>query len=266
VLILGGTAEAHGLAARLHEAGVRVVTSLAGRVSQPRLTSGEVRIGSFGGSQGLRRWLAEHQIVAVVDGTHVYAVQISRSAADACAASQVPLLRIERPGWTERPGDRWTWVDDVEAAARAIVAMPGSRVLLTLGGQRLSAFAGVESSWLLIRCIEAPKPPLPLNHEILLDRGPFTLDGELDLIRQRGIDLIVSRDSGGGSTQAKLEAARGLGVPVVMVRRPPSAGGPCVADVDGAFQWVISAIHASVAHDGDVVGVAGRRSAAEPST
>jgi precorrin-6A/cobalt-precorrin-6A reductase len=170
VLILGGTGEARELASALDAEGVCVVSSLAGRVARPRLPPGSVRIGGFGGPQGLARWLTRHRPAAVVDATHPFATGISASAAEACPHAGVPLLRLERPAWIERPGDRWHRVSDVEAAA-ATAASLGERVLLTLGRQELAAFAAARDAWFLIRSVDPPPPPLPQHHELLLDRG-----------------------------------------------------------------------------------------------
>ncbi|MHB8694209.1 MAG: cobalt-precorrin-6A reductase [Solirubrobacteraceae bacterium] len=239
ILILGGTAEARELAALLVERGVPVTTSLAGRVARPRLPVGETRIGGFGGPVALAAWLREHDIGVVVDATHPFAERISASAEGACAAGETPLLRLERPGWSERPGDRWTWVDDLEAAAYTIPAL-GERVLLTTGRQGLAAFARLDATRFLIRCVEEPQPPLPQRHKLILDRGPYTLQGELGLIDEHRIDLVVTKDSGGPLTVAKLDAARERGLPVIVVRRPPSlAGIETVAGVGDALAWVL---------------------------
>jgi precorrin-6A/cobalt-precorrin-6A reductase len=237
VLILGGTAEARDLAARLHGEGLAVTSSLAGRVANPRLPAGTVRIGGFGGPEALARWLAEHHVAAVIDATHPFAERISASAARATHAARVPLLRLERPGWTERPGDRWHWVDDLEQAAAAIGSL-GERVLLTTGRQGLGAFAGVAHAWFLVRCVDPPDPPLPPHHELLLDRGPYTLDAELALIDAHRIDLVVTKDSGGSHTEAKLDAARRRDLPVIVVRRPRRPVVPSVATVGAAVDWV----------------------------
>ena len=237
VLILGGTAEARELAGRLHDAGVEVTSSLAGRVANPRLPAGAVRIGGFGGPEALASWLAEHGVLAVVDATHPFAERISASAARATALSGVPLLRLERPGWAERPGDRWHWVDDLDEAASAIPAF-GARVLLTTGRQGLHAFASVRDAWFLIRCVDPPDSPLPPRHELVLDRGPFTLEGERALMRRHDIDLLVTKDSGGTHTVAKLDATRERGVPVIVVRRPPGQATQTAPTVIEAFGWV----------------------------
>jgi precorrin-6A/cobalt-precorrin-6A reductase len=236
VLILGGTAEARELAARLHRDGVAVTSSLAGRVANPRLPVGEVRVGGFGGPDALARWLTEHDLAAIVDATHPFAERISVSAATAAPAAGVPLLRLERPGWSERPGDRWHWVDDLDAAAASIAGV-GQRVLLTTGRQGLAAFAAVDSAWFLIRCIDPPDPPLPPRHELLLDRGPHTLDGELALLDRHAIDLVITKDSGGEHTEAKLDAARERGLAVIVVRRPPRPVAPTVSPVEDAVDW-----------------------------
>jgi precorrin-6A/cobalt-precorrin-6A reductase len=236
ILVLGGTAEARELAAALDRDGVAVTSSLAGRVSRPRLPAGEVRIGGFGGPDALAEWLAEHRVSAVVDATHPFAERISASAAYACPSANVPLLRLQRDGWSERPGDRWHWVDDLDQAAASIAAL-GQRVLLTTGRQGLAAFAGVHDAWFLVRCVEPPEPPLPPRHELLLDRGPFTLDGELALIDRHRIELVVCKDSGGPHTSAKLDAARARGLAVVIVRRPPRPDVPSVSTVPDALAW-----------------------------
>jgi precorrin-6A/cobalt-precorrin-6A reductase len=236
ILVLGGTAEARELAGALDAAGVHVTSSLAGRVSRPRLPAGTVRIGGFGGPDGLARWLTEHDAAAVVDATHPFAERISASAATACSRADVPLLRLQRPGWSEQAGDDWHWVADLEQAAAAIPSL-GGRVLLTTGRQGLAAFAGVQDAWFLVRCVEQPDPPLPPQHELLLDRGPYTLDGELELVDGHDIELVVTKDSGGTYTQAKLEAARRRGLPVIVVRRPPRPDVASVATVVEALAW-----------------------------
>lgn len=220
---------------------MRVVSSLAGRVARPRLPLGEVRIGGFGGPAALASWLAAERITAVVDATHPFAQRISASASAACHSAGVPLVRLERPGWSERPGDRWSWVEDLEQAAAAIPAL-GRRVLLTTGRQGLGAFAPVDA-WFLLRCVDPPQAPLPRRHELLLDRGPYTLAGELALIDAHGIDLVVTKNSGGRLTEAKLDAARARGLAVIVVHRPPRPPVPALTDVAAAAAWVGERLH-----------------------
>jgi precorrin-6A/cobalt-precorrin-6A reductase len=237
ILILGGTAEARELAAALDARDDDVVTSLAGRVANPRLPAGRVRIGGFGGPDRLAAWLREHDVAAVVDATHPFAERISASAARACAAAGIALLRLERPGWRERPGDRWHRVPDLAAAA-ALLPRLGRRVLLTTGRQGLAAFAGVDACWFLVRCVDPPREPLPAACELLLDRGPYTRAGELALIDRHAIDVVVTKDSGGALTAAKLDAARERALPVVVVDRPSRPDGETVATVAAALRWV----------------------------
>lgn len=236
ILILGGTAEARALAGALDAAGIRVVSSLAGRVADPRLPRGELRVGGFGGPDALARWLRERAVTAVVDATHPFAERISASAARACPAAGVPLLRLERPPWRERPGDRWHRVPDLPAAAALVPAL-GDRVLLTTGRQGLGAFAHLAETWFLVRCVDPPAPPLPPRHELVLSRGPYTLAGERARIDRHAIDLVVTKDSGGSLTAAKLDAARERGLPVIVVERPPRPAVETVTTVDAALAW-----------------------------
>ena len=219
VLILGGTAEARALAKALVAQGDQVISSLAGRVQNPRLPAGEVRIGGFGGVEGLRKWLGANDIRAVVDATHPFAAQITANAFVACAAANVPLVRLARPEWVPGPGDRWTLVPDVAAAAE-VVADRGGRVFLTTGRQDVDAFAGIANAWFLIRVVDQPEGPLPPNHEVLRSRGPYGLDDERALLAEHQITLLVTKNSGGELTRAKLTAAAEAGREVIVVQRP----------------------------------------------
>lgn len=225
ILILGGTGEARALAAELDRLDVPAVSSLAGRVSRPRLPVGEVRQGGFGGVDGLAAYLAENGIAAVVDATHPFAAGISANAVAACAQAGVPLLRFARPGWSELPGaDGWTWVDDHHEAARAAAA-PGERVFLSTGRQTLSHFAGpLAAHAVLVRVVDPITEPLPRGWQVLERRGPYLLADERELLRSYRITTLVTKDSGGDYTRAKLDAAAELGVRVVIVRRPEAAG------------------------------------------
>ncbi|WP_447040560.1 cobalt-precorrin-6A reductase [Streptomyces sp. DSM 118878] len=250
VLILGGTTEGRRLAELLvggageageaREAGPRVTSSLAGRVAAPRLPPGEVRVGGFGGAEGLAAWLREHRVDLLIDATHPFAGTISFNAATAAASAHVPLLALRRPGWVASPGDDWHAVDSLEQAARVLPEL-GERIFLTTGRMGLAAFARPELDALrfLVRSVDAPEPPFPQRMEVLLDRGPFTLGGERELLRRHRIDVVVTKDSGGAATAPKLAAAREAGVPVVVVRRPPTLGGvPVAATPEEAAAWV----------------------------
>lgn len=239
VLILGGTTEARRLAAALAaEPALRVTTSLAGRVAAPRLPAGEVRIGGFGGPEGQARWLREHAVDALIDATHPFADTISHHAALAAVTAHVPLLALRRPGWVPGPGDAWHQVTSLDEAAAALPAL-GTRIFLTTGRMGLAHFAHLADLWFLVRSVDAPEPPHPPRMTTLLDRGPFTLDGERQLLRDHRIDVVVTKDSGAAATAAKLTAAREAGVPVVVVRRPsPPEGVPVAADPDEAVHWL----------------------------
>ncbi len=220
VLILGGTTEARRLAAALAaRPGTRVTTSLAGRVTRPGALAGEVRVGGFGGPDGLAAWLRGERVDAVVDATHPFAATITANAATAAAAARVPLLVLRRPGWRPGPGDRWHPVPSLEAAAALLPGL-GHRVFLTTGRLGLAAFAGLAELSFVVRSVEPPGPPLPPHTDVLLARGPFTVADETALLREHRVDVLVTKDSGGAATSAKLTAARGLGLPVVVVRRP----------------------------------------------
>jgi len=237
VLLLGGTSEARALAARLHTK-VDVISSLAGRVPDPALPVGEVRIGGFGGVDGLKRWLSEAAIDAVVDATHPYAATITVNAATVCGELGLPHLVLARPAWDS--GDAIVVGSDAEAA-KTIAAHGHSRVFLTTGRSGTNAFVDVDA-WFLIRAVTAPEPDsLPRRHQLVLSRGPYHYDDELALLRNHRIDALVTKNSGGAMTRPKLDAAAALGVAVVMIDRPPlPAGVTTVSTVDDAVGWVRS--------------------------
>lgn len=238
VLILGGTADARALAGRLTEQGKwRPVTSLAGRTATPLLPAGEVISGGFGGADGLAAYLRQNQVARVIDATHPFAARMGWNAAQACAATGTPLLRLDRPVWIAAPGDRWIMVDTWTQAAQWL-AQHAHRVLLALGRQDLQPFAGLDHIWFLIRSVDAPAPvPSFTQAEILLARGPFSLDDETALLRRHHIDAVVCKNSGGGA-DTKLIAARQLGIPVVMRNRPPRPDGTRVFTPQDAIAWL----------------------------
>lgn len=225
VLILGGTTEARALAGLLTGLpGVHTTSSLAGRVAAPRLPPGDVRVGGFGGADGLAAWLRAHRVDVLIDATHPFAETISFNAARATAATHVPLLALRRPGWVPGEGDDWHAVESLDEAAAVLPAL-GRRVFLTTGRMGLAAFAGLTDPWFLVRSVDPPEGTCPPRMEVLLERGPFTLEGERALLARYRLDVLVTKDSGGEATAPKLTAAREAGLPVVVIRRPPVPDG-----------------------------------------
>ncbi|WP_197506210.1 cobalt-precorrin-6A reductase [Mycobacterium sp. ACS4054] len=235
VLLLGGTAEGRALAKALHPR-IDVVSSLAGRVPDPALPVGPVRIGGFGGPDGLRRWLLDERIDAVIDATHPFAATMTAHAAAVCAELKMPHLVLARPAWD--PGSAIV-VESDRQAAEAVARQSFSRVFLTTGRSGTKAFADSDA-WFLIRAVTEPEPSsLPRRHQLVLSRGPYRYDGELALLREHRIDALVTKNSGGDMTRAKLDAAAAQGIPVVMVARPPlPAGVAVVGSVEQATDWV----------------------------
>jgi precorrin-6A/cobalt-precorrin-6A reductase len=235
VLLLGGTGEARALAARLHPH-VDVISSLAGRVPDPALPVGTVRVGGFGGVEGLRRWLANERIDVVVDATHPFAATMTAHAAAACGELRLPYLVLARPAWD--PGDAVVVQSD-RKAAQLIAEQGFTRIFLTTGRSSTAAFVDSDA-WFLIRAVTAPDADvLPRRHRLVLSRGPYHYDGEFALLREHRIDALITKNSGGDMTRAKLEAASALDVPIVMVDRPPLPPGvTTVGTVDEAVNWV----------------------------
>ncbi len=240
LLILGGTAEAAALARRVADdvPEANVISSLAGRLDPAPELPGRVRVGGFGGVGGLRDYLAQEKINALIDATHPFAAQISAHARNACDASAVPRLMLRRPEWLPGPGDTWVEAADYGQAAARLPGL-GRRAFLTTGTSGLDAFAATDGVHFLVRLIRRPDAPLPLAHATLVTgRPPFAVAEERALMETHGIEVLVTKQSGGPATRAKLEAARGLGLTVLMIARPPVEVGPAVETVDAAFAWL----------------------------
>lgn len=235
LLLIGGTSEARELAAQLVADGIDVTSSLAGRVAAPRLPVGRVRVGGFGGVPGLRAVLTGFDVV--VDASHPFALGISANARAACAAEEVPLLRLERPGWTPRP--EWHYAQTHEAAA-TLAAEHGERPFLTVGKQALARFEpALGGGFALVRVVDRPARPLPTPWQLITSRGPYSRAGERDLMDRHRIDVLITKDSGGGYTWPKIEVAADLGVAVVVIRRPEAPQGiPVVDTVTDALVWI----------------------------
>lgn len=239
VLILGGTRDAARLAAQVSMLpGVEVITSLAGRIRQLTTASGTARIGGFGGVTGLIDYVREQHIALLIDATHPFATQMSFHAAAAAQACSLPHLMLVRPPWVPGDGDRWIAVESLAAAATVLPEI-AQRVFLTIGRQELVAFAHLTDLWFLMRMIDPPLPETPVPPgTLILARGPFALEDERVLLHTYAIGAIVSKNSGGDATYAKIIAARELALPVVMVQRPPMPAGEQVADIAQASLWV----------------------------
>ncbi|SFC28723.1 precorrin-6A/cobalt-precorrin-6A reductase [Devosia psychrophila] len=233
ILILGGTAEARELANRLVDKGHDVITSLAGRTQDPMLPKGGLRIGKFGGIPGLATYLRAAGIEQLVDATHPYAGQISINAVAAAQAANVPLLRLMRPAWVQQVGDAWV---TVQSAAEAAAALPhNADVLLTTGHAGLEHFMVRDDCQFVVRTIEAPAQELPRHASLLQTRPPYGVSDEMALMEREGITHLVTKNSGGRQTAPKLEAARRLGVKVIMIARPVYGPANEVASVDDAI-------------------------------
>ncbi len=238
VLILGGTSEAHRLADALATMGTDAIYSYAGRTEAPIRQPLPTRVGGFGGTDGLIGFLRAEQITHIIDATHPFAAEMSRNAAAACWKTGTPLLALERVCWTAMAGDRWIDVPDFAAAAAALPDSP-AHVFLAIGRQHLAHFAVKPQHQYTLRLVDPPEGALPLPMaEIVVARGPFSFDSDLELMRSQAIEWVVSRNSGGDGARAKIEAARALGLPVVMIERPVVPERPHAATVEEAVDWL----------------------------
>ncbi len=239
LLILGGTSEASALSRRLaDEPGVAALLSLAGTTANPASAPIPQRVGGFGGAEGLRAFIRSNRIAAVVDATHPFAERMSANAVAACRAAGTPLVVFTRPPWTPENGDRWTEVATMDDAVEALGAERRT-VFLTQGRLQLAAFAKAPHHRYIVRTIDPPSDigALP-DCKLILARGPFALADELALMRGEGIEALVTKNSGGHATYAKIEAARMLGVGVVIVRRPDAPEAKTLHDLDAVMAWI----------------------------
>lgn len=237
LLILGGTTEATALANKMAELGLDGTVSFAGRVERPRRQPLPQRVGGFGGVDGLVTYLKDHQITHVVDATHPFAAQMSRNAVAACAAANVPLIALTRAPWAAQDGDNWTHVPDIEGAVAAL-ERPAARVMLAVGRMHLPEFAPNPQHFYLLRLVDPPQTPPPFpDHHAIVDRGPFSIEADLDLMRDHRIDLVVSKNAGGTGAYAKIVAARQMGLPVIMIDRPALPPRHEAHSVDAVLDW-----------------------------
>lgn len=211
------------------------IFSYAGRTGHPQPQPLRTRIGGFGGIEGLRRFLRGQGISHVIDATHPFASGMSRNAIAACEAEGVALIALERPAWVEQPGDRWTRVADFDAAAAALPG-DGSTVFLAIGRQNLAPFVGLNHRWLL-RFAELAAHPLR-DATLIVSRGPYTVAGDVALMQRHGVSHVVAKNAGGAAAEAKISAARQLGLPVLMIDRPALPARRAVATVDEVTRWL----------------------------
>jgi precorrin-6A/cobalt-precorrin-6A reductase len=237
-LILGGTNDANRLAEAAARLGLDAIYSYAGRTQAPAVQSLPTRIGGFGGASGLVDYIRRQRITHVVDATHPFAVEMSRNAVAACATTGTRLIALERAPWKQSPGDNWIEVEDVAAAAAALPEQR-ARVFLAIGRQHLAPFAARPQHAYTLRFADAPDGALPLpDASVIVSRGPFALAGDLDLMRSRNIEWIVARNAGGTGALAKIEAARLLGLPVVMIARPALPERQSTESIDDVLAWL----------------------------
>ncbi|MBX9931992.1 MAG: cobalt-precorrin-6A reductase [Methylobacterium sp.] len=242
ILILGGTSEASALVAGLTNCSHDVTLSLAGRTAVPKAEPVRTRIGGFGGVEGLAAWLRENRTDLLIDATHPFAARICVNAADAAQAVGIPILAIRRPPWPRQPGDRWTEVDSVAACVSALGEAP-RRVFVTIGRLELAAFTAAPQHDFVVRTIEPVGDVMPVPRlTTIAARGPFQQADEVRFIREAGIEVLVTKNSGGEATYGKIAAARALELPVVIVRQPRKPDVAQVQDAAEALDWLRTAI------------------------
>ena len=238
VLVLGGTSEASALAHLLAKRGLPATLSYAGRTTSPRAQPVPSRVGGFGGAEGLAGFLRRNAITHLVDATHPFAAAISANAVEAARIAGVPHLALTRPAWSPGEGDRWRHVPDIAGAVTALDGSP-QRIMLALGRMHVEAFAARPQHHYLLRFVDMPTTPPSLpRHEIVVDRGPFTTAGDIQLMEAHGTELLVCKNAGGSGAEAKLIAARRLSLPVLMIDRPPL---PCRREVyrpEDVMNWL----------------------------
>jgi len=225
------------LATAIARAGIGAVYSYGGRTRAPADQPLPTRIGGFGGASGLADYVRRERITHVIDATHPFAAEMSRNAVEACTETATPLIALERAPWTKAPGDNWIEVVDVNAAVAALPEVPAN-VFLAIGRQHIAPFATKPQHTYTLRFVDPPEAPLPFAADMIVSRGSFTLDGELELLRTRGIAWIVARNSGGDGARAKIDAARRLGLPVIMISRPELPARLRVESVVEVMQWL----------------------------
>lgn len=236
-LILGGIAGASLLAAAIARAGIDAVYSYGGRTRAPAGQPLPTRTGGFGGVSGLADYIRNEGITHVIDATHPFAAEMSRNAVEACAQTGTPLIALERAPWTRAPRDNWIEVADINAAVAALPEPP-AKVFLAIGRQHIAPFATKPQHGYTLRFVDPPEAPLPFAADVIVSRGPFTLEGELEMMRTRGIAWIVARNSGGDGARAKIDAARMLSLPVIMISRPQPPERLRVESVAEIMQWL----------------------------
>jgi precorrin-6A/cobalt-precorrin-6A reductase len=239
VLILGGTTEARRLAERLApRTDLDVRLSLAGRTSHPVPHPVPLRVGGFGGAEGLAQYMRDECIDRLIDATHPYAARMSTNAARAAARAGVGLLALRRPAWRPVAGDRWREVADTQAAARALGEAP-RRVFLALGRNEIAPFVGAPQHFYLVRSVDAVEPPLAVPHATYIRaRGPFREEDDRALLMAHEIDMVVSKNSGGSAAYGKIAAARALGIAVMLLRRPALPDVASVETLEDVVAWL----------------------------